>query len=106
MSTQPAHTRVPRFELKDRLRLAREVAGLEQIDVAEALDMSRATVSNYERAVTTPGKLVINAWAVTCDVDVEWLKTGHDTEETPPGDDPKGQVGPGAGAGPRSPHSL
>ncbi len=76
MSIQPLHSRVPEFQLKDRLRLAREQKHLEQADMAAELGVSRATVSNYERGVTVPGKLVINAWAVICDVDVEWLKTG------------------------------
>lgn len=76
MSIQPLHSRVPEFQLKDRLRLAREQKHLEQADIAAELGISRATVSNYERGVTVPGKLVINAWAVICDVDVEWLKTG------------------------------
>ena len=77
MSTQPLHSRVPVFQLKDRLRLAREQKHLEQADIAAELGVSRATVSNYERGVTVPGKLVLNAWAVICDVDVEWLKTGE-----------------------------
>ncbi|MEJ1195051.1 helix-turn-helix domain-containing protein [Pseudarthrobacter sp. CCNWLW207] len=83
MSTQPMHSRVPEFQLKDRLRLARELKGLEQIDIAGELGISRATVSNYERGNTMPGKLVVNAWAVVCDVDVEWLKTGMATAINP-----------------------
>ncbi len=102
MSIQPLHSRAPRFELKDRLRLAREIANLEQVEIADEVDVSRATISNYERGITKPGKLVINAWAVTCDVDVEWLKTGIEQKESPSGDDPKGQGWPGAGAGPKS----
>ena len=68
--------RVPEFQLKDRLRLARELVNLEQSKVASELGISRATVSNYERGVTSPGKLVLNAWASICEVDVEWLRTG------------------------------
>jgi transcriptional regulator with XRE-family HTH domain len=93
MSIQPLHSRVPEFQLKDRLRLAREQKHLEQADVAAELGISRATVSNYERGVTVPGKLVINAWAVICDVDVEWLKTGR-TQSMHPGGPEGGETNP------------
>ncbi|MGY4543287.1 transcriptional regulator with XRE-family HTH domain [Arthrobacter sp. UYNi723] len=86
MSTQPMHTRTPEFQLKDRLRLARELKNFEQADIAAELGISRATVSNYERGATMPGKLVINAWAVVCDVDVEWLKTGKADSAMHPSD--------------------
>ncbi|WP_159708864.1 helix-turn-helix domain-containing protein [Arthrobacter sp. 18067] len=88
MTIETLHSRVPEFQLKDRLRLARELKNLEQADIAVELGVSRATVSNYERGVTVPGKLVINAWAVICDVDVDWLKTG----KAPTGDGGGGGV--------------
>ncbi|QAY16085.1 helix-turn-helix DNA-binding domain protein [Arthrobacter phage Elesar] len=76
MSKPVEHSRTPQFQLKDRLRLAREQRRLEQTDMAAELGMSRATVSNYERGVTRPGKLALNAWASVCDVDVQWLSKG------------------------------
>ena len=39
-------------------------------------------------AALTPKKLVVNAWAVICDVDVDWLRTGH--ENTPQPNGPEG----------------
>lgn len=75
--------RVPPSTLRNRLRDAREWRGLEQSDIARELGIGRSTVSNYERGVTEPGKLVVNAWAVVCDVDVEWLKTGQEQEDAP-----------------------
>lgn len=74
---------IPPSTLQGRLRDAREWRGIEQSDLAKELGIGRSTVSNYERGVTVPGKLVVNAWAVVCDVDVEWLKTGHGHDETP-----------------------
>jgi transcriptional regulator with XRE-family HTH domain len=74
MTILPAEGKVPPITLQTRLRIAREWRDLEQADIARELGISRATVSNYERGVTAPGKLVINAWAVVCDVDVSWLK--------------------------------
>jgi len=79
-------TRIPPRTLGIRLRDAREYAGLDQNALADALDVGRATISNYERGVTKPNRLQINAWAVTCDVDVEWLKTGRASR----GDGPDG----------------
>ncbi|QYC54954.1 immunity repressor [Arthrobacter phage Popper] len=76
MTTPTVHSRTPQFQLKDRLRLAREQRELEQIEIAAELGMSRATISNYERGVTSPGKLALNAWAAVCGVDPEWLRTG------------------------------
>ena len=77
--------RIPPSTLQNRLRDSREWRGLEQSDLAKTLGVGRSTVSNYERGVTVPGKLVINAWAVVCDVEVEWLKTGIEAD----GDDPR-----------------
>lgn len=88
--------KVPPSTLQNRLRIAREWRGLEQADLARELGVGRSTVSNYERGVTIPGKLVINAWAVACDVDIEWLRTGQ-TEDPRPG------PGEGLSAGSKNP---
>lgn len=79
-------TRIPPLSLPVRLVLSREWRGLTQDDLAEVLDVSRATVSNYERGIGKKGisRLQVNAWAAFCDVDVEWLKTG----EIPPAPTP------------------
>lgn len=74
--------RIPPSTLGSRLRDARTWRRLEQTQLAEALDVSRATISNYENGVTKPSKLQVAAWAVVCDVDVDWLRTGQ-TEEAP-----------------------
>ena len=81
-------TDIPPSTLRGRLRDAREWRGLEQIDLARELGVGRSTISNYERGVTEPSKLVVNAWAVVCRVDVEWLKAGTV---------PAGNGGPGNG---------
>lgn len=86
MSIAHSHeVRIPPRTLGMRLRDSREFAGLDQYALAEALDVGRATISNYERGVTKPNRLQINAWAVTCDVDVEWLKTGDGDTDSPDG---------------------
>lgn len=79
--------RIPPSTLPLRLQVAREWRGYTQDDLAEALDVSRATVSNYERGVGLKGisRLQVNAWAAYCDVDVEWLKTGDEAPDFPGG---------------------
>ena len=86
MTLMPDTRNVPPITLMTRLRLAREWRELEQQDIADELGISRATVSNYETGKTSPGKLQLNAWAVVCNVDVEWLKTGEVVEAGTPDD--------------------
>lgn len=86
-ATEPS---IPPSTLGNRLRDAREWRELDQSALAEALGVSRATVSNYERGITTPSKLQIGAWAVTCETDVDWLKTGKRAFETPDPQHPGG----------------
>jgi transcriptional regulator with XRE-family HTH domain len=80
-------TRIPPSTLSVRLVLAREWRGYTQDELADVLDVSRATISNYERGVGKRGisRLQVNAWAAFCDVDVEWLKTGVTPENVAPG---------------------
>ena len=75
MSTQPAGI-VPSFTLADRLRKARELTGLEQLEFADEIGISRASVSNAERGVTRPIKVTLKAWALRSGVDFAWLTTG------------------------------
>lgn len=77
--------RIPPSTLPTRLQQAREWRGYTQDELADVLDVSRATISNYERGVGKKGisRLQVNAWAAYCDVDVEWLKTGVEPAGTP-----------------------
>lgn len=79
--------RIPPSTLPLRLQTAREWRGYTQDELADVLDVSRATISNYERGVGKRGisRLQVNAWAAFCDVDVEWLKTGDTTSASPTG---------------------
>ena len=89
-----AHTEVvPQWTLTDRLRKARESAGLNQPQLAEALGVSSNTVGNYERGFTTPRRMVLMAWAMVTGVPVEWLENDEDPrrdDEGPHGVRPKG----------------
>lgn len=76
MSTQADEGRVYEFGIKDRIRAAREGSGMDQEALADAAQLSRQTVSNYERGATKPsrGNVRLIAWATR--FDYEWLMTG------------------------------
>lgn len=67
---------VPEWTVADRLRKAREVAGLEQAELARDIDVARQTVGNYERGAVQPRRIVLKAWALRTGVPLEWLETG------------------------------
>lgn len=75
---------VPPIEVRHRLRIAREYAGLEQDQLADLIGVSRNTVGNAEKGRVTPRQITINAWALVCGVPRGWIKTG--TSQGPPVD--------------------
>lgn len=77
-------TVVPEFTMADRLRKAREVAGLDQAQLASELGISRASVGNYEAGNTTPRRPTLLAYAMRTGVSLAWLTTG-DTAGGGPG---------------------
>lgn len=66
---------IPQWTLGDRLRKAREHAGMDQEELALRIGVSRGTVSNYElgRGTRPPKVVVLRAWANECGVPYEWL---------------------------------
>lgn len=92
MSTQTLSPRIPKFDLNDRLRKARETADLDQAQLAELIGVSRNSVSAAERGVSKPRKAVLIAWAFTTRVPFEWLMTGSANNETPDPDGPGGEL--------------
>lgn len=67
---------VPPIELRHRLRIAREWAGMDQQQIAEAMGVTRSTVSNCEQGRTSPQRTTVNLWALACGVPAHWLRTG------------------------------
>ena len=67
------------WDTADRMRKAREVAGLSQGQMAERLSIARSSVVNYERRHTATLPAIRKAWAEACDVPLEWLLTGGDS---------------------------
>ena len=76
---------VPEVELRHRLRIAREFAGLEQEELAQKMGVSRNTITNYEKGKVAPRKIVLNAWAWHCGVSLDWINTGRPGAPSPPG---------------------
>lgn len=74
---------IPTWTVSDRLRKAREKAGLDQDELAERIGINRATISRYERGITTPKHPALLAVAVACGVPLWWLE-GHEEEGDTP----------------------
>ena len=91
MSTQTSSGGVPEWTLGDRLRKAREYAGLHQQQLADEIGISRRSVSAYESSDTPPRRPVMLSWSLVTGVSLTWLQTG----EAGPDD------GPGGGGGVR-----
>jgi transcriptional regulator with XRE-family HTH domain len=66
----------PSWTVADRIRKAREQAGLEQTQLADATGLSRVSISNYERGFRTPQPLAFKALAEALKVPEEWLRNG------------------------------
>lgn len=67
--------RTPEWTVADRLRKARESAGLEQQELATMIDCSRQTVGNYENNNwdRTRRRATLRLWAWACGVDPAWI---------------------------------
>lgn len=72
-------------EIRHRLRIAREEAGLSQTELAEAIGISRRSITSYESGDAQPKRPVIIAWALRTGASSEWLVTGRVSGDTPPG---------------------
>lgn len=85
MTQQPAGI-VLEFTIGDRLRKAREYAGYDQGPFAALLEVSRGTVSNYERGVGERRKpIVVREWARITGVSRKWIETGEGNPTDPDG---------------------
>jgi transcriptional regulator with XRE-family HTH domain len=71
---------VPAWTLGDRMRKAREHAGLKQSELAGEIGIARSSIVNYESGRTEPSRPILLSWALRCGVDHEWLSgTGPST---------------------------
>lgn len=63
----------PEWTTGDRIRKARHLAGLDQIDLAKRLGCSRNTVARWEQGRITPKTATLLAVASITGVNPEWL---------------------------------
>lgn len=76
---ETARVQAPTLTLGERLRAARDHAGLTTRDAAYAIDASASGVAKWERDGADPGASKIAKLAKLYNVDVRWLLEGVDT---------------------------
>lgn len=66
---------VPRWTFGDRVRRARREAGMDRLELAEKLGVSRSTVATWENDRSVPGRYedVVREIADVTGVDAEWI---------------------------------
>lgn len=67
---------IPHFNIGDRLRKSRETTGMDQAAFADAIGVSRQSITNWETGKHAPKRIVLNAWSMATGVPEEWLRTG------------------------------
>ena len=75
---------IPEWTVADRLRKAREWAGLEQAELARRAGLARNTISNYEGGKVTPRRTGLLAWSMVTGVPVTWLENGESPQSGGP----------------------
>ena len=86
MSTDAAFGVVPEVTLGWRMKIARDLAGMDQEALAKATGIARNTISNYELGLTArPKRLYIRAMAQAMGVSESWLETGQAEPTSGPG---------------------
>lgn len=83
MAAEMTNRRIPQWTVGDRLRKARETAGIFVEEMATKVGRSRNSVTKYERARTVDVNIV-RSYADLTDTPMEWLLTGHGPDEGGP----------------------
>ncbi|MDK8846954.1 helix-turn-helix transcriptional regulator [Corynebacterium sp. MSK297] len=68
---------IPEWRVQDRLKRAREHAGLSQVELAQLIGVSRATLGNAEQGVRDLKRPVLIAISFATGVSLEWLENGE-----------------------------
>lgn len=68
--------RVPTWRLEDRLRRSADEAGVGVSEMADYLEVSRTSVSNWINGRVRPDTRTLRVWAMRCGVPFEWLRDG------------------------------
>lgn len=76
MSEATTTTRIPEWDLSDRLRKALRESGVGVQDMAEYLEVSRHTIGNWINGHTRPRPSEVREWSRRTGVPYEWLAHG------------------------------
>lgn len=79
MAAEMNRARIPQWTVGDRLRKAREVAGIGVEEMAIKVGRTRNSVTKYERSRTVDVNMV-RSYAALTDTPMEWLLTGTGPE--------------------------
>lgn len=66
------------MKFAERLRHARELSGLTQIELAAAVETTQSMISRYEKGENVPGVYRVKEIAKACGVSFLWLATGDE----------------------------
>ena len=77
-----AQTISPTWTIADRLRKARNHAGLSREEMAERVGVSERTVQNYESDEWHRRRPVLRLWAEASGVPLEWITDGDEGGST------------------------
>lgn len=69
---------LPVFEMRHRLQLALEFGNVSVVEMADYLEVSRTTVSNYLHGRTQPRRRDLRSWALRCGVPFDWIVEGSE----------------------------
>lgn len=73
MSVDTVRGVVPQWTVADKIRKAREHAGLSQQQLADRLSVTRTSIVNWERGHTRPLRVLLGLLAAETGVDPDWL---------------------------------
>lgn len=79
----------PTWTFQDRLRKAREHAGMTQSELAEATGVSLNSLNRYEKGQRSPANDVVSAIAQATNVPLEWF---YQDESAQPSTSPTGDL--------------
>jgi len=82
------------MELKDRILVAREAAGLTQQELADATGKTRGAVAQWESGKTRPRHNVLVAIAEATQRDIAWIESGIEAAEGAPKPKPNASFPP------------
>jgi transcriptional regulator with XRE-family HTH domain len=69
-------TKIPTWTFGERLRKAREDAGLTQTEMAAHFRCGRSTIAGWEGGAHHPDYLALKGWAEVTDVPLGWIEHG------------------------------